>query len=193
MIKQSKSLYKNYSKNSNLIFGLLLAAGLIGVAFEAYQLIKISKVNNAILADQQIKGDDFPYQQKFAAAYDQGNKKDYKHAVQTYGQLLETKPPLAEQAKIQFNIANNLFVFGLIRRINADGTLNDEARYAYTQAKMAYEQALRIVPQDRTAKFNLSLLQSVMANNMKAAPKEQSVKELSNLPIGLPWIAYVQF
>jgi mxaK protein len=41
-------------------------------------------------------------------------------------------------------------------------------------------------PQYRVAKFNLSLLHSVMANNMKPAPKDQSTMELSNLPIGLP-------
>lgn len=173
-------------KKSNIIFGVLLAIGLIGVVYEAYQNRKIEKVNHAIVAGQLIEDDAYPYLQKFAAAYDQGNKNDYKHAVQTYGQLLETAPTLSEQAKIQFNIANNLFVFGLIRRINDDGTLQDEARHAYSQAKMAYEQSLRLAPLERTAKFNLSLLHSVMSNKMKPAPKEQSTMELSNLPIGLP-------
>lgn len=173
-------------KNSNVIFGILLFTGLIGSSYKAYQCNKIAKVNHLISAGHLVTDDSYPYLQKFTAAYDQGNKQDYKHAVQTYGQLLETSPLLIEQAKIQYNIANNLFVFGLIRRINDDGTLQDEARYAYTQAKMAYEQSLRIDPQDRAAKFNLSLLHSVMANNMKPAPKDQSTMELSNLPIGLP-------
>lgn len=173
-------------KNSNVIFGLLLLTGLVGAGYETYQCNKIAKVNHLIAAGQLVTDDSYPDLQKFTAAYDQGNKQDYKHAVQTYGQLLEIAPPLADQAKIQYNIANNLFVFGLIRRINDDGTLQDEARYAYTQAKMAYEQSLRIDPQDRVAKFNLSLLHSVMANNMKPAPKDQSTMELSNLPIGLP-------
>lgn len=171
---------------SNIIFGSLLLTGLIGAAYEAYQCHKIEQVNHAIRAGQQVTDDAYPYLQKFAAAYDQGEKQDYKHAVQTYGQLLETSPTASEQAKIQFNIANNLFVSGLIRRINDDGTLQDEARYAYSQAKMAYEQSLRLAPLERAAKFNLSLLHSVMANNMKPAPKDQSTMELSNLPIGLP-------
>jgi mxaK protein len=176
----------SHIKNSNVIFGAILITGLVGSAYEAYQINKISKVNHLIATEQLIKDEAYPYLQKFTAAYDQGNKKDYKHAVQTYGQILETAPSLADQAKIQYNIANNLFVFGLIRRINDDGTLQDEARYAYTQAKMAYEQSLRIEPQDHAAKFNLSLLYSVMANKMKPAPKDQSTMELSNLPIGLP-------
>ena len=176
----------SHIKNSNVIFGALLITGLVGLAYEACQISKISKVNNSIATDQLVKDEAYPYLQKFSAAYDQGNKKDYKHAVQTYGQLLETSPSLTDQAKIQYNIGNNLFVFGLIRRINEDGTLQDEARYAYTQSKMAYEQSLRIEPNVRAAKFNLSLLHSVMANKMKPAPKDQSTMELSNLPIGLP-------
>lgn len=171
---------------SNIVFGLLLSIGLVGSAYEAYQYNKINKVNLSIRTDQQISDASYPYLQKFAAAYDQGRKTDYKHAVQTYGQLLDASPSLAEQAKIQFNIGNNLFIFGLIRRINDDGTLQDDARYAYSQAKIAYEQALRLAPDLLAAKFNLSLLNSVMFNNMKPAPKEQSTMELSNLPIGLP-------
>ncbi len=173
-------------KKSNLIFGFLLLIGAAVGAYEIYQINKITQVNHAIRAGKLIKDDSYPSIQKFMAAYDQGNKKDYKHAVQTYGQLLETSPTAETQSKIQYNIGNNLFIYGLIRIVNEDGSLQDEARYAYTQAKMAYEQALRINPQDRLAKFNLSLLHSVMAHNMKPAPKEQSTMELSNLPIGMP-------
>lgn len=176
----SSTLYKN------VVLGALLAAGVIGVSYESYQSIKITKVNHLIKTGQLVTDDSYPLLQKFTAAYDQGLKKDYKHAVQTYSQLLDASPPPSEQAKIQYNIANNLFEFGLIRRINDDGTLQDEARYAYTQAKLAYEECLRLAPQSAPAKFNLSLLHSVMANNMKPAPKDQSTMELSNLPIGLP-------
>ena len=174
------------SRKGNVVFGLLLIVGLTGSIYEAYQLNKITKVNQAIVSGQQVTDAAYPYLQKFAAAYDQGQKKDYKHAVQTYGQLLDTSPSLAEQAKIQFNIGNSLFTFGLIRRINDDGSLQDDARYAYAQAKIAYEQSLRLAPDVMAARFNLSLLNSVMLNNMKPAPKEQSTMELSNLPIGLP-------
>ena len=173
-------------KSSNLLFCLLLAAGTLGATYEAYQCWKIGKVNQAILANQQIVDNDFPYQQKFAAAYEQGTSQGYKHAVQTYGQLLETNPAKSEQAKIQFNIANNLFVSGLVRRLNDDGSFQDEARYAYTQARMAYEQSLRLEPASGAAQFNLSLLHSMLAQNTKVPAKEQSTMELSNLPIGLP-------
>ena len=178
-------MVKNLHKG-NLVFGLLLIIGLIGSAYELYRYNKILTVNRAIQSGEQITDKSYPQLQKFAAAYAQGKNGNYKHAVQTYGQLLDTSPSLPEQAKIQYNIGNNLFIFGLIRRMNDDGTLQDEARYAYSQAKIAYEQSLRLSPQSLPAKFNLSLLNSVMFNNMKAAPKEQSTMELSNLPIGLP-------
>ena len=176
----------NPIKKANLLFGGLLLVGSVGAVYSEFRIHKISQVNDSIVYSKLIKDDAYPQLQKFMSAYDQGNKKDYKHAVQTYGQLLDTAPPLETQSKVQYNIGNNLFIFGLIRRINDDGTLQDEARYAYTQAKIAYEQALRIDPLYRSAKFNLSLLHSVMAHNMKPAPKDQSTMELSNLPIGLP-------
>jgi mxaK protein len=106
--------------------------------------------------------------------------------VQTYGQLLEVGPPEAELPHIHFNIGNNLFLSGLVRTVNEDGSFQDEARYAFTQAKIAYEQSLRLQPADEAAKFNLSLLHSVMARGMQAGAKDSSHMELSNLPIGLP-------
>lgn len=177
---------KKRIKTGNLLFALLLLTGMAGSAFQAYQLWKIDRVNQALLAGETINDDSFPYEQKFSSAYAQGNKQGYKHAVQTYGQLLDTSPSIAEQARIQFNIANNLFTLGLIRRINDDGSLQDDARYAYTQAKLAYEQALRLAPDSREAKFNLSLLHAMMARGMKLSAREDSSMELSNLPIGLP-------
>lgn len=173
-------------KTSDLLFGLLLLIGLTGSAFEGYLLWKKSQVNQMLLAGKIITDETFPYEKKFSSAYVQSNKQGYKHAVQTYGQLLDTSPPVAEQAKIQFNIANNLFTLGLIRRINDDGSLQDDARYAYTQAKLAYEQSLRLAPDSTEAKFNLSLLHVMMARGMNPSERDDSTMELSNLPIGLP-------
>lgn len=175
-----------HAKKSNGLFTGLLFGGLVVAAYTGYQSHSMQTVNQAIRKGQQVSDPHYPTIQKFMAAYDQGNKNDYKHAVQTYGQLLEMSPPESEQARIHFNIGNNLFIFGLIRKVNDDGSFQDEARYAFTQAKIAYEQSLRLDPHDQAAKFNLSLLHSVMARGMQAASKEQSTMELSNLPIGLP-------
>lgn len=173
-------------KRINLTLVILFLIGLMGSIYEAYQCQKIDQVNKDLRKGQPITNDTYPYQKKFSAAYYQGEVQDYKHAVQTYSQLMETSPSQQQQASIQFNIGNNLFLSGLNRRVNDDGSLKDEAKYDFSQAKVAYEQSLRLDPSSRSAKFNLSLLHSILPQNMKNAPKEQSGMELSNLPIGLP-------
>lgn len=177
---------ENRLKRKNIVLGLLLAAGLAGTAWEGSALWRITRANAALAAGKPLTDDAYPFQQKFAAAYDHGRRQDYKHAVQSYGQLLEMGPDAQERARIQFNLANNLFLSGLERRVNDDGTLKDEARHAFTQARMGYEQALRSDPGLRAAKFNLTLLHEVMPAGTKGAAKEQAGMELSNLPIGLP-------
>jgi mxaK protein len=170
----------------NLGLLVLIAIGTAGTAYESYQCWKINGINNSLRNGDIVKDDAYPYQKKFSAAYFQGNVKDYKHAVQTYSQLLESTSDLSRQARIQYNIGNNLFLSGLQRGVKDDGTLKDEAKYDFSQARVAYEQALRLNPLAYAAKFNLSLLLSVTPQNMKSAPREQSGVELSNIPIGLP-------
>lgn len=173
-------------KRINLGLGLLIAVSVAGTGYESYQCWRINTVNQALIAGQVITDEAYPYQKKFSAAYALGNAQDYKHAVQSYSQLLEATASHLQQASIQYNIGNNLFLSGLQRRVNDDGSLKDEAKYDFSQAKVAYEQALRLNPDSRSARFNLSLLLSLIPQNMKSAPKEQSAMELSNLPIGLP-------
>jgi mxaK protein len=173
-------------KRINLGLALLMAIGIAGTSYESYQCWKIDKVNQVLSRGQTVTDEDFPYQHKYSIAYALGNAQNYKHAVQSYSQLLETTTSHKQQADIQYNIGNNLFLSGLQRRVNDDGSLKDDAKYDFAQAKVAYEQALRLDPASRSAKFNLSLLLSLIPQNMKSAAKEQSAMELSNLPIGLP-------
>jgi mxaK protein len=175
-----------HAKRGNWLWGSITLVGVIGAIYFGWQLQSLQALNHQIQSGSLIKDKDYPYLQRFTAAYDQGKHADYKHAVQTYAQLLEVSPPEAELPHIHFNIGNNLFLSGLVRTVNEDGSFQDEARYAYTQAKIAYEQSLRLQPADQAAKFNLSLLHSVMARGMQAGAKDQSHMELSNLPIGLP-------
>lgn len=175
----------------NGVLVLFLLAGLAGTSYEAYQYQKIQRINTTLQSGQVLKDDKYPLHSKLSAAYFQGSKDDYKHAVQSFGQALEIQSKSGNldvvlQGRIQYNIGTNLFLFGLTRNFNEDGSLNEEAKYSLNQAKVAFEQSLRLNPEDRRAKFNLSLLNSVTPNNMKNAPKDQSGVELSNLPIGLP-------
>lgn len=182
-------------KHKNQLLGLMLAVGLIGTVYEAYQYQKISTVNSAIVAGETVNTEDFLFNKKFADAYHQGETKNYKLAVQGFGQLtempnkkqdakIEVSP--AQLSNIQFNIGNNLFHGGLRRLVNPDGTLHNDAIYAFMQAKTAYEQALKLNPFLQAAKFNLSLLLTVFPENIKPSGKDQSGMEVSNLPQGLP-------
>ena len=175
--------------NASLIF--VLIASLTGIGYSAYQYQNINNINNTLQSGQVLKNDAYPLHAKYSAAYFQGSKDDYKHAVQSYGQALEIqtksgKPDTVLQSSIQYNIATNLFLSGLSRDLNDDGSLKEETKYSFMQAKAAFEQSLRLNPENRRAKFNLSLLNSVTPINMKSAPKDQSGVELSNIPVGLP-------
>ncbi len=173
-------------KTANLLFGLLLIAGVAGSAYEAYQLRQIEQVNVALKHGKQLRGSDYPFEQKFAAAWLQGSQRDYKRALQTYGQLLEMPLTTLQQARVQYNIANSLLLSGLGRGLNEDGSLVDDAKYELSQARIAYEQALRLEPASGPARFNLSLLLSILPSDLQPREKQQSDMELSNLPIGLP-------
>lgn len=173
-------------KPINLFFSLLLLAGIAGSSYEIYQIRQIQQLNDQLLEGGPFSGNDHAFNKKFAAAYQQGRQKDHKRAIQSYSQLLETPVSPEQQARIQFNIANNLFLIGLSRGLNEEGQIMEETKYAFSQARIAYEQALRLQPSASAARFNLSLLLSVMPKNMQGTAKEQSSMQLSNLPIGLP-------
>ncbi len=179
-------------KLKNIILLSCAVIGLIGMFFVGKQYLSTKSINDVLRSDQLLKNEAYPLESKFTSAYYQGENKDFKHAVQTYMQLLErktnTENPLSKQQKanIQYNIGNNLLSAGLYRTLNDDGSLKDESKYSFLQARIAYEQALRTSPNMLNAKFNLSLLNAIMPTNMKSTPKERSGVELSNLPVGLP-------
>lgn len=173
-------------KPANLVFGLLLLAGAAGAAAQAWQLWQIERVNVALQNGTQLSSNDYPFEQKFAAAWQQAAQRDYKRALQTYGQLLELPLTTAQQARVQYNIGNSLLQSGLGRGLDEHGNLVDDAKYELSQARIAYEQALRLDPAAGPAKFNLSVLLSVSPDGVQPREKQESDMELSNLPIGLP-------
>jgi mxaK protein len=188
-------LTRNPLARKNQLLGLLLIVGLVGSVYEVYQVNKIIKANDALQSGAVLDGDAFPFHQKFADAYQQGKTGNYKHAIQNFGQLLEAskkqdepvfEPSLALKSQIHFNIGNNLFRSGLQRLVEADGSLQEQAKFDYLQARASYEQALRLNPANQAAKFNLSLLHGVIPKHIKTVPQDPSGLEISNLPQGLP-------
>lgn len=186
---------KNRVNRINQLLGLMLLAGLVGTAYEVYQTNKIGKVNRALLSGEVVNDENYPFHKKFADAYQQGKTGNFKHATQGFGQLLEA--PKKQQgdafevsqnlkSQIHFNIANNLFRSGLQRLVAVDGSIQEDAKFDYLQAKASYEQTLKLNPTLQAAKFNLSLLLSVIPKNIKTVAQDPSGMEISNLPQGLP-------
>jgi|SRR5690554_272629 mxaK protein len=178
-------------KMINLILGLLVAVGIIGSSWEAFNLWESNRHNEALIAGKAIKDEAYPLHEKFSAAYYQGETQEFKHAIQTYNQIVESEgfhqsTPKDLQSSIYFNVGNNLFSFGLLQGFNEDGSIKEEGKHNFLQAKSAYEQALRMNPDSGKAKFNLSLLNLVIPLANQSTPKDKSGVELSNLPIGLP-------
>lgn len=186
---------KNSTKRKNQVIIVVMLVSLAGTAYETYQTNKIGKVNHALTSGEVFNDDSYPFHKKFADAYQQGKTGNFKHAVQGFVQTLE----LANKKEVQvfevsntlkstiyYNMGNNLFRSGLQRLVTADGAIQEEAKFDYLQAKSAYEQALKLDPTSRAAKFNLSMLLGVIPGNIKTVPQDPSGMEISNLPQGLP-------
>jgi mxaK protein len=186
---------KNRINRKNQLLCLTLVAGLLGTAYEAFHIYEINTVNLKLLSGDVVNNENYPVHKKFADAYQQGKTGNFKHAVQGFGQLLElpkkqhdNKFEISQNLKsqIQFNIANNLFRSGLQRLVQEDGAIQEQAKFDYLQAKASYEQALKLNPGLQVAKFNLSLLLSVIPGTIKTVSQDPSGMEISNLPQGLP-------
>lgn len=185
----------NHLTRKNQVLGLLLIVGLVGSAYEGFQVNQIASANSILQRGDVLEGDQFPFHRKFADAYQQGKTGNFKHASQNFGQLLEApkkqdepifEPSQALKSQIHFNIGNHLFRSGLQRLVEADGALQEQAKFDYLQARASYEQALKLDPDNQAAKFNLSLLHGVIPKHIKTVPQDPSGLEISNLPQGLP-------
>lgn len=185
----------NRTTYKNQLVGAALLVGLVGAAYTGYQYQKISNINAALVGGKVIQAEGYAFHKKYANAYQQSKNKHYKHATQGYGQMLETpkssqsevfKASKKVKSNIHYNIANNFVRMGLQRAVNPDGTVHQEAMYAFIQAKRAYQHALKVNPNLQAAKFNLSLLLSIMPEKMTTVARDQSSMVISNLPQGLP-------
>lgn len=195
MIEGARRMKKHAVNRKNQLLILLLSVGLIGTTYEAYQTHKINKVNHALHSGEVFDDESYTFHRKFSDAYHQGKTGNFKHAVQGFGQTMELanrkEDPVFEvsnalKSDIFYNIGNNLFRSGLQRLVAEDGAIQEEAKFDYLQAKAAYEQALKLNPDSRAAKFNLSLLLGVITDDIKTVPQDPSGMEISNLPQGLP-------
>lgn len=87
---------------------------------------------------------------------------------------------------IYFNIGTLYLKDALTKPLNDDGKVTAENFQKLQSAIIALEKSLILNPDNTKAKFNLSLLFSSIPAEPSSIISEQSVQELSNIPIGLP-------
>ena len=88
--------------------------------------------------------------------------------------------------EIYYNIGTLYLKDALTKPLSDDGKVTAENFQKLQSAIIALEKSLAINPDNSMAKFNLSLLLSSIPTEASKIISEQSVQELSNIPIGLP-------
>ncbi len=169
----------------------MLVLGIGGTLAAGKHLYEIEQFNKAVTANSKVNNDIFKFQVKFANAYQFAKNGRYQDASQLFGQLLEMPATPTQISAVQYNLGNIFLIRGLMvsYNANADGTskVNNEAEYLINQAKMAYQQSLRLDNQFIDARYNLDrVLRLLPANSIANNDQEELGIVMGNIPSGLP-------
>lgn len=172
------------SKNRLLL--TLLALGLGGTVLSAYQLHGVRAFNRAILTGQSPGGESQRYEAKFSSAWRLANEGRYLDATQLFNQLMEADTDPQRQSAVQYNLGNIFFRRGLMVHRNG-GEVRDEALYLLTQARIAYQQSLRLTPERMDARYNLDRVLRMLPSDAPAGDEHDQLGiVMGNIPTGLP-------
>ena len=86
-------------------------------------------------------------------------KKNYEKALETYNKALDTDDPLL-QSQTYYNIGNTLYRSGKL-----------------PESILAYEQALKLNPDDEDAKYNLEFVRNKLKENAQSQPQDQQQQQ----------------
>jgi mxaK protein len=173
-------------KSKNHILVGLLIAGLLGTLVVGKEMWEIEQFNQTILAGGKPETTDYPFETKYAAAYALANQGRYQDATQLFSQLLESQAPQEKVAAVQYNLGNLFMVRGLMVNRNGD-TVKDEAEYLLNQARLAYQQSLRLDNRHPDARHNLDRVLSMLPDTPGAEGEQDKLGiVMGNIPTGLP-------
>lgn len=169
---------------------LLLLAGLLtgiaGIALQAFDMHRMESFNQAVSTGKSPEPDKLRFEAKYAAAYWLARNGRYQDATQLFTQLMETGGKPQQLAAVQYNLGNIFFLRGLLVN-RSGGVVHDEAEYLLTQAKMAYQQSLRLDNAHLDVRHNLDRVLSLLPED--SVPKNEQDKlgiVMGNIPVGLP-------
>lgn len=173
-------------KSRNLLLFAALLTGVAGAALQAFDMHRMDSFNQAISAGKSPDHDKLRFEAKYAAAYWLAKSGRYQDATQLFTQLMEVGGNAEQMAAVQYNLGNIFFLRGLLVN-RSGGIVHDEAEYLLTQAKMAYQQSLRLDNTHLDARHNLDRVLSLLPEDSN--PKDEQDKLgiiMGNLPVGLP-------
>ena len=170
----------------NQILIALLATGLVGTIYVGKQLTLIEQFNNAVLSGGHPANTDYKFEAKYAAAYAFAKNGRYQDATQLFGQLMESKGTPTQISAVQYNLGNIYLIRGLM--VNRNGaTVKDEAEYLLNQARLAYQQSLRLDNNHLDARHNLDRVLAMLPENSVAKDEQDKLGiVMGNIPTGLP-------
>lgn len=183
-------------QGKNRLLVSLLVIGMGGIFVTGKHLYNIEEFNKAVTANSKVGNDHFKFEAKYAAAYQLARNGRYQDASQLFGQLLEMPASKSQISAVQYNLGNIFLVRGLLVNHNAtadntseekENKVKDEAQYLVNQAKLAYQQSLRLDNTHLDAKYNLDRVLRLLPENPIAKDDQDELGiVMGNIPSGLP-------
>ena len=167
-------------------FIIFLLGLLIFTFYESNRMIKVADINQKLMKDELIIDDSYEELTLYSSAYQLGKQGEYDNAIEKFTRLLKQFPGTENIDIVYYNIGTLYLKDALTKPLNDDGKVTAENFQKLQSAIISLEKALAINPNNTKAKFNLSLLLSSIPSEASKIISEQSVQELSNIPIGLP-------
>ena len=173
-------------KSKTRILVTAMAAALVASLMIGKQIWEIEQFNQAVLSAGKPSNVEYTFEAKYAAAYALAKNGRYQDASQLFNQLMEMKGTPSQISAVQYNLGNIYMLRGLMVNHNGD-SVKDEAEYLLNQAKLAYEQSLRLDNQHLDARYNLDRVLSMLPDNPKSGDEQDKLGiVMGNIPTGLP-------
>lgn len=165
---------------------LLLVFGLGGAMMTGKKMAEVEQFNQSVLSGQSPKTSDYPFETKYAAAYMLAIKGRYQDATQLFNQLMESSGTPAQISAVQYNLGNIFMVRGLMVGYNGE-ELKGEAEYLLNQARLAFEQSLRLDNRHLDARHNLDRVLSLLPDGSNTEGEQDKLGIImGSIPTGLP-------
>jgi mxaK protein len=160
--------------------------GMTTVLWSGKQLYEIEQFNRLVKSGGIPPGDSYPFEARYAAAITVAKQGRYQDAAQLFSQLLERGGTPAQVAAVHYNLGNIFLLRGLI--VNRNGTtVKDEAEFLFNQARLAYEQSLRLDSRHLDVKHNLDRVLSMLPEIPGSIDEQEKPGVvMGSIPTGLP-------